>query len=63
MLVQHFNLGWHLRTPDRTAAEELVRSVNLLTRKQMASLFPDSVVVDERVFGLPKSIQSIKGTP
>lgn len=62
-LVQNLSLGWHSRIPDPIAAEELVRSVNLLTIAQMRSLFPDGVIVAERVLGLTKSIQSIKAAP
>jgi SAM-dependent methyltransferase len=59
-LVQHFKLGWSSKMPDRRAAEREVRSVNLLTRRQMTRLFPDASTVEERVLGFPKSIQSIR---
>jgi SAM-dependent methyltransferase len=59
-LVQHFPLGWFEKIPDRQQAEEYVRSINLLTKTQVKSLFPDAVTMDERFFGLSKSIQAIK---
>jgi SAM-dependent methyltransferase len=59
-LVQHFPLGWFEKIPDRQQAEEYVRSINLLTKSQVKNLFPDAVTMDERFFGLSKSIQAIK---
>lgn len=59
-LVQSFRLGWCPKTPDAAAAQELVASVNLLTTRQMGALFPDAVLVPEKLFGLTKSIQSVK---
>lgn len=59
-LVQNFKLGWSSKMPDRAAAEREVRSVNLLTGRQMSALFPDARTVHERVLGLSKSIQAIR---
>ena len=59
-LVQHFPLGWFEKIPDRERAEKYVRSINLLTKNQVKNLFPDAVTIDERFFGLSKSIQAIK---
>jgi ubiquinone/menaquinone biosynthesis C-methylase UbiE len=58
--VQHFPLGWFEKIPDRKSAEELVRSINLLSKRQVRSLFPDAVTVDERFFVMSKSIQAVK---
>lgn len=55
-LVQRFRLGWMPRHAEREAALEAVRSIRLLTKTEMAKLFPDGTVVGERVAGLTKSL-------
>jgi len=59
-LIRNFPLGWFPRIPDRKHAEEVVRSVNLLSRSEMKALFPDAVTFEERLFGISKSIQAYK---
>jgi SAM-dependent methyltransferase len=56
LLVQNFSLGWISRESDRRRAEEAVRSVNLLSRRELQVLFPDGTMVQERLFGLTKSL-------
>ena len=56
-LVQRFNLGWMGgREPDRQHAEHIVRSINLLSKTQLRSLFPDADITVERFFGFTKSL-------
>lgn len=62
-LLRRFSLGWISKTPDRAAAEQAVRSINLLSKKQMKALFPDATILDERLFGLAKSILCFKAAP
>jgi hypothetical protein len=50
-LVRHFNLGWIRQEPDRERAEREVRSINLLSKTQLRSLFPDANVTAEMFFG------------
>jgi hypothetical protein len=59
-LVQHFPLGWSPKIPDRKRAEAEVRAINLLSKNQVKALFPDALTVDERLLGIPKSIQAFK---
>jgi hypothetical protein len=55
--VQRFNLGWMGgREPDRQHAEHIVRSINLLSKTQLRSLFPDADITVERFFGFTKSL-------
>ena len=61
-LVRHFNLGWIRREPDRERAEREVRSINLLSKTQLRSLFPDANVAAERFFGFTKSFMVSKRT-
>ena len=57
-LVHAFPLGWFPRIPDRKEAEATVRSINLLSKSQVRSLFPDAETAEERLFGMTKSIQA-----
>jgi hypothetical protein len=59
-LVHHFPLGWYPRIPDRKEAEAAVRSINLLSKSDVRSLFPDAVTFEERLFGMAKSIQAYR---
>jgi Methyltransferase domain len=54
-LVQRFNLGWVRREPERGRAEREIRSINLLSKTQLRSLFPDADIATERFFGFTKS--------
>jgi len=54
-LIQHFNLGWYKKIPNREEAENLVRSHRLLTGNEMQNLFPEGCLYRERVLGWIKS--------
>lgn len=54
-MLQHFNLGWHIRTPEYASAREQVAGVQLLTKRQFSGMFPNATVVEERLGGLIKS--------
>lgn len=54
-LVRHFRLGWCPRLPDVDRARELVESIRLLTRAEVAGLFPGAALFEERYLGLVKS--------
>jgi hypothetical protein len=57
-LVQYFDLAWIGRHPARAEAEDEVRKINLLTKRQVQRLFPQARIVEERMFGMTKSIQA-----
>jgi hypothetical protein len=57
-LVQHLDLAFIHKRPDRADAEAQVRAINLLTKRQVKRLFPQARIVDERLFGMTKSIQA-----
>jgi ubiquinone/menaquinone biosynthesis C-methylase UbiE len=59
-LVLHFQLGHWRRANSIDEAVRTVESARLLNRKMLNALFPDAVVVTERMFGLPKSLIAIK---
>ncbi|RNI15801.1 class I SAM-dependent methyltransferase [Methanohalophilus sp. RSK] len=51
-LIQRFNLGHMKRTPDKDKAEEVIKSVRLLNRKEIQELFPEGHIHNEKLFGL-----------
>jgi hypothetical protein len=54
-------VGWYKRIPDARAAREEVRSIQLLTKKQFADLFPGARIHEEKIAGLTKSFVAIGG--
>ena len=60
-LLRRFHLGWYQKQPDRQKAEELARSIELLTRRDLAALFPGGAVREEKCFGLVKSFTIYHG--
>jgi len=59
LLVRHFRLGWFAKQADAQAARDLIASVHLLKRKEIRKMFPDSLLVRERLWGLTKSFMII----
>jgi hypothetical protein len=59
-LVRRFSLGHYPRQPDQLEAEKTVRSIQLLSRRELRSLFPDAQFENERLFGITKSLLAIK---
>jgi hypothetical protein len=57
-LVQNFRLGWMPKCPNRAEAEAAVRSIRLLSKQEMQALFPEGRIIEERLLGMTKSIQS-----
>ena len=60
-MVNHFDVGWYRRIPDRSVALAEVESIQLLTRRQFGSLFPGARIHEEKVAGLTKSFIAIGG--
>jgi len=59
-LVRHFNLGWIGRIQEPVRAEREIRSIKLLSKTQLHSLFPDAAIKEEKIFGVTKSLLAIK---
>jgi hypothetical protein len=55
-LTRNFNLGHYAKSTSHADAVLRVKEVQLLTEKQMRSLFPEGNVYRERFFGLKKSV-------
>jgi len=53
--IRHFNLGHISRIPDQHKAIDLVKSIRLLTKKEMSFLFPDGEIYTEKFLIFNKS--------
>lgn len=60
-LIGHFDLGWHRRTKDDNEARALADSVHLLSKRDLKSLFPQAIFVEEKILGLTKSFIIFEG--
>ncbi len=54
LLMKH-NLGWYEKQKVKSAAQELARSINMLNKKKLPEIFPDSKIRSEHFFLLTKS--------
>lgn len=59
-LLQHFNLGWMKRTPERAEAIARVSEIRLMTLREVRQLFPGANVFEEQYLGLTKSFVAYK---
>ncbi len=55
-LLRHFRVGWHGPTRDPQKAKRTATSVRLLKKSELARLFPDGRIVEERFLGFVKSL-------
>jgi hypothetical protein len=51
--------GW-MERPDQTSVDAMLEGINLLSRKDLAAMFPDAEIVIERFCGLPKSLIAMR---
>ena len=60
-LLQHFDLGWHPRQPNRAAALREVRSIRLMTARELRRGFPGARIERERILVFTKSFIVLDG--
>jgi len=60
-MVHRFDVGWYKRFSSLEKARVEVDSIQLLTRKKFAALFPGATIHDEKMLGLTKSFVAFKG--
>jgi hypothetical protein len=60
-ILRRRGVGWAGRCPDPQRAREVVQEHRLMRRAELARLFPDAVIVGERVAGLTKSWTALGG--
>ena len=54
-LLRHFELGWKSKTPDRDRAKSIVKSIRLLRKNELVSLFPGAKIYEEKLWVFIKS--------
>jgi hypothetical protein len=54
-LLRHRALGWYARIDDPAEALQIAKSIRLLTRRELMTLFPDGKLVKEKFAGFTKS--------
>ncbi|MGA2251874.1 class I SAM-dependent methyltransferase [Terracidiphilus sp.] len=59
-LARHFTLWGLLSKPSPADIEESISEVRLLTLREMKKLFPDCIILKERVLGLTKSYVAVR---
>jgi hypothetical protein len=59
-LARHFTLWGLLSKPSPVDIEELISEVRLLTLREMKKLFPDCIILKERVLGITKSYVAVR---
>jgi 2-polyprenyl-3-methyl-5-hydroxy-6-metoxy-1,4-benzoquinol methylase len=60
-LLARFDLGHIARRPGRAAAEETVRSIQLLSARSLREMFPEATLYKERFLGFTKSLMAAGG--
>ena len=60
-MVHRFDVGWYKRIPSIEKAREEVDSIQLLTRRKFADLFPGATIYEEKILGLTKSFVAYRG--
>ena len=60
-LIQRWKCGWRGPCPDLADAQEAVKELRLLTKRELRRLFPDCNIVPERFCGLVKSWTVVGG--
>ncbi|MDF5724549.1 MAG: methyltransferase domain-containing protein [Rhizonema sp. PD37] len=61
LLVRNFTLGWRQKTTDKEEARKLVKSVRLLTKKELREFFPNALIYEEKLLFFTKSFIVYEG--
>lgn len=60
-LVMHFNLGYYQKTKNPDHIRNIINSVKLLKRRDLVNLFPEAIIIEEKIFGITQSLLAIGG--
>jgi hypothetical protein len=60
-MARYFTLWGLLTKPTAARVEEMISDIRLLTYREMKQLFPDCLILKERLFGLTKSYVAVRG--
>lgn len=61
-MARHFTLWGLLTKPTPARVDEMLSDIRLLTYREMRQLFPDCLILKERMFGLTKSYVAVRGS-
>ena len=61
-MARHFTLWGLLTKPNAAQVNTMVAEIRLLTCREMKQLFPDCLILKERVLGLTKSYVAVRGS-
>jgi hypothetical protein len=59
-MARHFTIWGLLTKPSTARVEEMLSDIRLLTYREMKQLFPDCLILRERVLGLTKSYVAVR---
>ncbi|MFA7418549.1 MAG: methyltransferase domain-containing protein [Melioribacteraceae bacterium] len=60
ILVMKFSLGWYQKFTSKSEAFNAVNNIRLLKKKELKTLFPESIIYAEKFFGITKSYVVVK---
>jgi hypothetical protein len=60
-LLNNYKLGWYGKCMSKSEAREKAKETRLLTAREIAKMFPRSILRKEKVFGLTKSFVILGG--
>jgi hypothetical protein len=61
-LVRYFSVWGLVTRPSQAEVDAFIDSIRLLTKENMQQLFPDAVIIEEKVLGLTKSLIAMRIT-
>lgn len=50
-LLRNFNLGYLKKAPEKDKAKQIIKSIRLLKKHELESLFPGSIIINEKLLG------------
>ena len=59
-VVRPFTVWGWVDRPDQERVDEVIRTTRLLDREELARLFPDARILEEKVMGLTKSLIAVR---
>ena len=60
--MRYFSVWGLVTRPSQAEVDAFIDSIRLLTKENMQQLFPDAVIIEEKVLGLTKSLIAMRVT-
>ena len=61
-LLSHFNIGYYHKIRKQSDAFNIISSIRLLHKRDLMNLFPDSIIMKEKLCGVTQSLLVLGGT-